>query len=282
MTDLALVAYSSQLRKISADATRLVAADLVTAFRATMDIDFKRDQHDPVTVHDKRAEQRIAEHLIAAVPGSAIMGEEGGLRTGNSGVTWYVDPIDGTANFAHGLAFFCTSIGAVVDGVIVAGAVLDPMADTLFTADLEGAYLNGEPIRSTGVTDEARAMLITSYPDSRSVVNDGPDGLAMYAELVTAYGTVRRPGSAALSLTHVAAGWADATLGTSVSAWDICAAKLIVEQAGGSYHGFGGEGWDQPGYAAYTGQLRPEALRKFVSTYSSSYGFPGGQVGPQW
>ncbi|MFC0624017.1 inositol monophosphatase family protein [Kribbella deserti] len=268
--------YSSRLREIAADATRLVAADLVTAFRATMHVDFKRDEHDPVTEHDRRAEQRIAEFLTSAVPGSTIVGEEGGRRDGTTGVTWYVDPIDGTANFAHGLAFFCTSIGAVVDGEIVAGAILDPMAGTLFSADQSGALLNGKPIRSTGVTDESRAMLITSYPAARDIASDGEARLSLYADLVTAYGTVRRPGSAALSLAHVAAGWADAAMGTSVSAWDICAAKLIVEQAGGNYHGFRGEGWDQPAYVAYTAQLRPDALRKFVSSYGD------GSAGPTW
>jgi myo-inositol-1(or 4)-monophosphatase len=111
-------------------------------------------------------------------------------------------------------------------------------------------------------------LIITGYPSARDVATDGVDALARFGELVTAYGTLRRSGSAALSLTHVAAGWIDAATGTSVSAWDICAGRLIVEQAGGHYQGFGAEGWDQPGYAAYTADLDPVALNRFVATFN--------------
>jgi len=264
-----MTVLSQELRAVAAEAAQLVSPQLQQAFRSSMTVDFKRDEHDPVTVHDRQAEDAIAELLTSKVPGSSIVGEEDGVRAGGSTVTWYVDPIDGTANFAHGLAFFCTSIGAVVDDQIVAGAVLDPIAGHLFTADLTGAWLNGEPLRSRGVSAEARALLITSYPNARALTEDGTEGLRLYAALVAGYGTVRRPGSAALSLCHVAAGWADAALGTSVSAWDICAAQLIVRQAGGAYVGFGGKGWDQPRYAAHTPDLQPAVLQHFVDTYRS-------------
>jgi myo-inositol-1(or 4)-monophosphatase len=260
-------AASARLREIATEAVQLVAPDLRQAFRTFMDVDFKRDQHDPVTEYDRQAEQAIAKLLTSRVPGSTVVGEEDGVRAGSSTVTWYVDPIDGTANFAHGLAFFCSSIGAVVDDQVVAGAILDPIAGHLFSADLTGAWLNGEPLRSRGVSAEARGLLITSYPNARALAEDGSWGLARYAELVAGYGTVRRPGSAALSLCHVAAGWADAALGTSVSAWDICAAQLIVRQAGGSYLGFGGDGWNQPRYAAHTPELEPTVLQNFVTAY---------------
>lgn len=260
-------AASQRLRSIAAEAVQLVSPGLARAFRGFMDIDYKRDQHDPVTEYDRQAEKTIAEFLTGEIPGSSVVGEEDGVRTGSGGVTWYVDPIDGTANFAHGLAFFCTSIGVVVDDAIVAGAILDPIAGHLFTADLTGAWLNGEPLSSRGVSAEARALLITSYPNARALAEDGAEGLGLYGELVAGYGTVRRTGSAALSLCHVAAGWADAAMGTSVSAWDICAAQLIVTQAGGQYVGFGGTGWNQPRYAAHTADLDPTVLRHFVTTY---------------
>ncbi|ADB32907.1 inositol monophosphatase [Kribbella flavida DSM 17836] len=265
--DPELTASSRELRELAGQAVRLVADDLRAAFRGAIAVQYKRDRHDPVTEHDRRAEKAIAELLTGRAPGSTVVGEEDGTSAGNGAVTWYVDPIDGTANFAHGLAFFCTSIGAVVHGRIVAGAVLDPVADHLFTADLTGAWLNGRPLRSRGVIEEAQALLITSYPNARALESDGTEGLAWFGELVAGYGTVRRPGSAALSLCHVAAGWADAALGTSVSAWDICAARLIVEQSGGRYHGFGGSGWDQPGYAAHTADLEPTVLRGFVDAF---------------
>ncbi|WP_112248927.1 inositol monophosphatase family protein [Kribbella monticola] len=260
-------AASVRLREIAVEAVQVVAPDLRRAFRTGMTVDFKRDQHDPVTEYDRQAEKAIADLLTSRGPGSSIVGEEGGVRAGSGAVSWYVDPIDGTANFAHGLAFFCSSIGAVVDDEVVAGAILNPIAGHLFSADLTGAWLNGEPLHSRGVSAESRGLLITSYPNARALTEDGPSGLALYGELVAGYGTVRRPGSAALSLCHVAAGWADAALGTSVSAWDICAAQLIVRQAGGRYLGFGGDGWNQPRYAAHTADLEPTVLQRFVTAY---------------
>ena len=260
-----LTAYSQELSATAAEAARLVADDLRTAFRGSIAVEFKRDQHDPVTVHDRKAEEAIVGLLTTRVPGSSVVGEEDGEHHGQGDVTWYIDPIDGTANFARGLAFWCTSIGAVVGDRIVAGAILDPVAGQLFTADLTGAFLNGQRLRSSGVRDEAEAMLLTSYPSARDVDTDGPAGLAEYGKLVSAYGTLRRPGSAALSLSHVAAGWADATVGFSVSAWDICAGQLIAQQAGATYHAFGATGWNQPHYAAHTPNLDPTALTRFVS-----------------
>jgi myo-inositol-1(or 4)-monophosphatase len=265
----ASAADSRHLAAVAAEAATAVAGDLRAAFRGVIEVGFKRDEHDPVTEHDRRAEERIREVLLAAVPDSTVVGEEGGRTDGDGHVAWYVDPIDGTANFARGLAFFCTSIGAVLDGRVVAGAILDPIAGHLFTADLEGARLGDRPLVSAGRVDEAGALLICSYPNARDVGADGERGLGWYADLVTRYGTVRRPGSAALSLAHVAAGWADAALGTSVSAWDVCAARLLVTRAGGHYRPFGGEGWDQPRYVAHTADLDPVALRGFVAAYQA-------------
>lgn len=108
-------------------------------------------------------------------------------------------------------------------------------------------------------------MLLTSYPAARDLAGRAESALVAFGDLVTAYGTLRRPGSAALSISHVAAGWADATVGTSISAWDVSAAQLIVQQAGGHYLPFGGSGWDQPHFAAYTADLDPAALTRFVS-----------------
>jgi myo-inositol-1(or 4)-monophosphatase len=260
-------AASQRLRSVATEAVQLVAPGLRRAFRGFMDIDYKRDQHDPVTEYDRQAEKTISEFLTSEVPGSSVVGEEDGVHPGSSGVTWYVDPIDGTANFAHGLAFFCISIGVVADDEIVAGAILDPIAAQLFTADLTGAWLNGEPLNSRGVSAESRALLITGYPNARALAEDGAEGLELYSELIAGYGTVRRTGSAALSLCHVAAGWADAAMGTTVSGWDICAAQLIVKQAGGRYVGSGGAGWNQPRYAAHTADLEPTVLQKFVTSY---------------
>lgn len=261
---------SSHLCAVASEAVRLVAGDLHAAFRSAIEVRFKRDDHDPVTEHDHRAEERIRAHLRRRVPGSTVVGEEDGTVGGGGGVCWYVDPIDGTANFAHGVAFFCTSVGAVADGRIVAGAILDPIAGHLFTATLDGAYLNGRPLRSAGADEEGRALLISSYPSPHDLRRDGEAALVRLGALISGYGTVRRPGSAALSLAHVAAGWADAAFGTSVSPWDICAAQLLVTEAGGTYRPLsldgGGPRWDARGYLAHTGSLTPRTLTRVADS----------------
>lgn len=237
-----------------------VREPLLAAFRSQMDVDFKRDRHDPVTEHDRRAEAMIRDLIFKEVPDSTFMGEEGG-STGDGEVHWYVDPIDGTANFARGLAFWCVSVGAVIGDEIVAGAILDPVTGNLFEATTEGATLNGKPMQSRAVRQEKQAVLITGYPVSRDFEIDGEaQALARFGELTKTYATLRRPGSAALSLAHVAAGWVDAAAGFSVNPWDVTAAILIVQKAGGTYRPYdlsagnaGSRIFEMPAYVA-TGQ----------------------------
>ena len=230
-------------------------APLLAAFRSVMDIDYKVDLHDLVTVHDKQSEQTIRDFIFERVPDSTFMGEEGG-SVGDGPVCWYVDPIDGTSNFARGIAFWCVSIGAVIDGEVVAGVIYDPVADNLFAADASGAWLNGEPLRSSAIADESRATLITGYPVARDFRHDGKaEALAHFGVLAETFSTLRRPGSAALSLAHVAAGWADAAAGFGVNPWDVTAGVLIVRQAGGTYR------------ALTLGKVAPEAPDFFCPGY---------------
>ncbi len=226
---------STELRLIAQDAALEVRAALLQAFRSEMKIDYKVDLHDLVTVHDQQTEVKLREFLLSHVPDSTFMGEEGG-KTGEGPVHWYVDPIDGTSNFASGLAFWCVSIGAVFEGEIVAGVVYDPVANNMFSADLGGAYLNGKPMRSKAAAEETRATLITGYPVARDFRLDGrQQSLEDFGELANTFSTLRRPGSAALSICHIAAGWSDAAAGFGVNPWDVTASILILEKAGGSY-----------------------------------------------
>jgi myo-inositol-1(or 4)-monophosphatase len=226
---------SRRLMELAKSAALAVREPLLDAFRSGMAVDYKVDLHDVVTVHDKRAEATIRSFILEREPNSAIMGEEGG-QIGAGDIQWYVDPIDGTSNFARGLAFWCVSVAAVIDGVVVAGAIYDPVADLMFSADLEVAYLNGERIQSQAVPDESKATLITGYPVSRDFRFDGKSAaLANLGVLIETFSTLRRPGSAALSIAHVAAGWADAATGFGVNAWDVAAATLILKNAGGTY-----------------------------------------------
>ncbi len=225
----------AQLCDVAIRAAHSVRDDLLSAFRAPMDTGTKVDFHDIVTIHDRRAEESLKSFIFREVPDSRVLGEEGG-RQGDGRVEWYIDPIDGTANFACGLAFWCVSIAAVVDGEIVAGVVFDPVSGNTFSADAGGAWLNGAPLNSRAHSAESEAVVITGYPVARDFRLDGRQrALDNFAILAERFSTVRRPGSAALSLCHVAAGWADAAIGFGVNAWDVCAAILILRRAGGTY-----------------------------------------------
>ena len=227
---------SRRLRAVAEQASQLMREPLLAAFRSNMQVDYKVDLHDVVTKHDKEAEVAIRSFILAEVPDSAVIGEEGGA-SGEGRVKWYVDPIDGTSNFARGFAFWCVSVGAVIDGEVVAGAVYDPVADNLFSADMSGAWLNGEPLLSCAIADERHATLITGYPVARDFRLDGHEQtLTNFGQLIETFSTLRRPGSGALSLCHVAAGWVDASAGFGSNPWDVAAAVLILKQAGGSYH----------------------------------------------
>lgn len=267
---------SVRLAEIAVAAATSVGDALRRAFRSRPQVDFKRDRHDPVTVHDKAAEVTIRQVILDAEPDSVIVGEEGGVH-GRGTVRWFVDPIDGTANFAHGLPFFCVSVAAAVGDTVLAGAVYDPIRDDLFSASLAGARCNGAPLVSAGARHEGEALLLCSYPSPRELRAHGAPALARYGRLLGTYQTLRRPGSAALSLAHVAAGWADAAVGLSINAWDVAAGALLVTQAGGRYCGLDPIGgppaaapWQSPGYLAAVGTL-PLADTVLAAVVSESH-----------
>ncbi|MFB2556365.1 inositol monophosphatase family protein [Herbiconiux liangxiaofengii] len=228
----------ASLRELAADAARAAVPALLNAFRGEMDVSFKRDPHDVVTEHDRAAERVISEVLLAARPGAAVLGEETG-SSGEARLRFIVDPIDGTANFARGLAYWCISIAAEVDGEVVAGVVLDPVAGNLFAADDAAATLNGRPIRSASAAD-AGATLLTSFPTHHDVELLGEEAFQLIALMTRTYRHVHSLGSGALNLAHVAAGWADATMGFDTKPWDVAAGALILERAGGRFDGFVG------------------------------------------
>ncbi|MFG1947000.1 inositol monophosphatase family protein [Nonomuraea sp. NPDC048826] len=227
---------AAALLDTATEAARAVGPRLREAFRSRPAVALKRDFHDPVTEHDKAAEETIRAVLERRFPGSAVVGEEGG-ETGSGELVWYVDPIDGTANFAAGLPLFCVSIAAAVAGELVAGIVYDPVREEEFTAGPGGARCDGEPVRSAGAARDREAMLLCGYPSPRDLEADGEEALRRYGRLVEAFSAVRRPGSTALNLAYVAAGRADAVYGRRSQPWDVAAGALLVRQAGGVYLG---------------------------------------------
>ncbi|WP_309081210.1 inositol monophosphatase family protein [Zhihengliuella sp.] len=249
----------SRLLRAAAEAAATGVGDLLRgAFRSAMTATSKRNHHDLVTEYDRASEARIVESLSAAVPDSRFRGEEGGTH-GAGRVEWIIDPIDGTSNFAHGVAFFCVSIAAVVEGAVVAGVVYDPVSGDLFAADAAGAFRNGERLAPRGADRESAASVMTDYPSAEAIEVDGHAALEVFAELVSAYATVRRKVSGALELAHVAAGWADLTLGFDTNPWDVAAGAFIVTRAGGTYVPFRYDGDGSPAVAGVLGRRDHEA-----------------------
>lgn len=240
-----------ELALLALAAGESVAPYLKRVARSKPDFDTKRDFHDPVTVHDKHVEDELRKFLTERTPGCRFLGEEmgesdpgvpasndGGIKGLGSRLRWIIDPIDGTANFASGLIYFNTSIAAELDGEVVAGSVTVPAVGEAFVADSHRAWhiaADGTEteMHADGPRSEATALLATYYPSLGSLV-DYPEETARHdVELMSSYGTVRRPGAAALDLAHVAAGWLGALLGIGFSPWDVAAGIHMVKVAGG-------------------------------------------------
>ena len=221
---------SDELLDIASAAAVAAGAHAASRFRARVPAFAKTSFHDLVTDVDREAEEIVVEEILRRCPDSTIVAEEGGTR-GEGSVHWYVDPIDGTNNFARGIPFFCVSIAAAVDGRLAAAAIHDPVRGELMTASDRGAFVNGDVARATGAASDAGALLLTDFPSPKGPTK--ADDYHLLATLVSSFGTVRRLGSGALALAYVACGRADAALLTHANSWDIAAGSLLIERAGG-------------------------------------------------
>jgi myo-inositol-1(or 4)-monophosphatase len=202
---------------------------------------------DLVTEADRASERLITERLTEAYPEHGIYGEEGVRQRIESEYRWYVDPLDGTTNFAHGFPVFCVSLGlehrpkglgADEDGELVAGVVYDPTRDELFTAEKgQGAWLNGRRVHVSGTKELAEALLATGFPSRKRHVSPN---IHFYQELTLRSHGVRRPGSAALDLAYTACGRLDGFWEFHLNPWDTAAAVLLVMEAGGTVTRFDG------------------------------------------
>jgi len=195
-------------------------------------VEFK-GEIDLVTEVDRACELAILETLRGRYPEHDIVTEETDLGSTGSRFVWFVDPLDGTVNFAHSYPFFCASVALAVDGEIVAGAVFDPIRDELFTAERgAGAHLNGRPLRVSRAARLIESLLITGFPyDLHQRLEER---LRFFNRLTGIARAVRRDGSAALDLCYVAAGRADGFWEEILKPWDMHAGRLIVEEAGGT------------------------------------------------
>lgn len=202
-------------------------------FRSNLDIR-KKGRIDLVTAADVAAEDAFRALVGRRFPTHAVIGEEAApapdLRDGP--VQWIIDPVDGTTNFAHGLALFSVSIALRIEGVLRVGVVYDPIGEELFTAERGfGARLNGQPIRATRSSELVDALLCTGFP--YTVREERRRQVDVFAAFLDEARAVRRLGSAALDLAYVAAGRLDGFWEERLQPWDMAAGVLLVEEAGG-------------------------------------------------
>ena len=202
---------------------------------------------DLVTEADRASEALIRERLTAAFPGHGIFGEEGTRDQMESEFRWYVDPLDGTTNFAHGFPAFCTILGLErrtpglakdADGEMVAGVIYDPLRDEMFVAERgKGAWLNGKQIHVSKTKVLAESLTATGFPSQKRHVSPN---IHFYQEFTLRSHGVRRAGSAGLDMAYVACGRLDGFWEFHLNPWDTSAGYLLVEEAGGTVTHFDG------------------------------------------
>lgn len=283
------VEESAHLRTEAVQVAAQSSAYLMDAFRKPMSIEHKGGPYDLVTEHDLASERLIRDGLTRAVPDSVIIGEEGG-HSGSGRVTWHVDPIDGTVNFAHGLAFWCVSIAAVIDDVVVAGVIAAPALGEVYAADLTGVTVNGVPSGPRRVEREIDSLVLSTFPRDLDLDHNGEDALVASGQIIRAYGSSRTLGSGALGLAHVATGRADATFDLHTNSWDVAAGAFMVCLGGGRYLGCENGVVDEdprtsyrrPAYWATASDVEHATLRGLVTDLTASRHLPGEQGSHPW
>jgi myo-inositol-1(or 4)-monophosphatase len=232
---------------------------------------------DLVTVADRTSEKLIRERLAVAFPEHGIFGEEGTRERLEAEYRWYVDPLDGTTNFAHGFPHFCVSLGLEQrpvglqpgqDGTLVAAVLYDPLLDEMFTAERgRGALLNGKPIHVSPTALLAESLVATGFPSQKRHLSPN---IHFYQEFTLRSHGVRRAGSAALDLAYVAAGRMEAFWEFNLNPWDTAAGFLLVEEAGGRITDFSGDPYklDSREVLASNGLIQDELLHLFREMFA--------------
>lgn len=235
-------------RKTALDFAVRVARDageiLLHHFNNPQPYTSKSTRSDIVTVADREAEEAIVRAIVAAYPHTHIVGEEGGSQgapASEAEYFWYVDPIDGTVNFASQLPYFSVCIAlADRNRQPILGVVYDPIRAEFFTGIAgEGAVLNGKPLRVTQTRELADALVCSGFPYDKHI--DPDNNLREWAALMTRVRDLRRLGSAALDMCYVAAGRLDAFWEQKLNPWDVMAGMLFVREAGGMVTDYDGQ-----------------------------------------
>lgn len=231
---------SADPRAVAEAAAWAGGAVLLRHLRGDLEIAYKDGRANLVTVADRESQRVVRDVIRRSFPGHAVIGEEGSDGDADNPDAWYVDPLDGTTNYAHGLPFFCVSVAYRHTGATMAGAVFDPLRDEMFTAArLAGASCNGAPLRVSGTARLDRSLVVAQ---AQSVdAGEIRAYAALVERLMHVAGGVRSLGSPALTLCAIASGRLEAYCEHAMDAWDIAAGQLILEEAGGRLTTFSAE-----------------------------------------
>ncbi len=252
---------------------RGAGALLMPYFDRRVRVEYKGEV-DLVTEADRASEAYIIERIRARFPDHSILAEEGGGRERDSAYRWYVDPLDGTTNFAHAFPFWCVSIALERSREMIAAAIYDPNRNELFTAERgSGAYLNNRRIQVSKTAELGSSLVATGFPTHKRYKN--PNIHFYYQVNVRSHG-VRRAGSAALDLSYVAAGRMDAFWEFGLKPWDVAAGALIVQEAGGRVTDMKGAAhWVTSEHVVASNALvHPQLLQIFSEIFQGVYAVP--------
>ncbi len=229
-----------ELKQCAIDAALLGGKILKEGFGTDFKISSKEGKNNLVTEYDNKSEKAIIELIKSRFPTHRFWAEESGKSgDGNGEITWVIDPLDGTVNFAHNLPIFSVSIAAVKGKDILCGVVYHPILDELFVAVKgQGATLNGKKINHSETEDFTRAFLVTGFPYN---VHENPGHcIDHFVSIVQSGIPIRRLGSAALDLAYVACGRFDGFWEINLNPWDVAAGVLLVREAGGTVTQYNG------------------------------------------
>ena len=256
---------------------REAGALLANFFEKRIGFELKGD-FDLVTEADRASEALVVERLRTHFPHHAIFAEETGSHEGSSEYCWYVDPLDGTTNFAHGFPVFNVTLALERAGELIAGVIFDPLRQEMFFAEKgSGAYLNHRRIHVSKTAKLEESLVATGFPSRKRHLNVN---VHFYHQLAMITHGVRRAGAAALDLAYVACGRLDGFWEFQLNPWDVAAGILIVREAGGVCSGMKGEpaGIRAPHLLADNGLLHQQALELFAEIFSNRYRYPLPQI----
>jgi myo-inositol-1(or 4)-monophosphatase len=263
----------SSYAEVAQEIAREAGALLAGYFQRRVGFKLK-GEFDLVTEADVASEKLVVERLRTRFPSHAIVAEESGTHQAASEFCWYVDPLDGTTNFAHGFPMFCVSMGLEQAGELIAGVIYDPLRDEMFVAERgAGAWLNSRRINVSAAARLADSLAATGFPSWK---RHDSINVHFFHQMAMATHGVRRAGSAALDIAYTACGRFDVFWEFGLNPWDVSAGMLLVTEAGGARSDMHGQphALRSPHVLVDNGLVHQEALELFGEVFAGQYRYP--------